>query len=93
MFKSVKEFLKVKTTANANSSHNPDRIFGPPNAILERDCSTGPRGIGPCRMLECMCIIDDEDRHTYNWFNGICNNMMKQWITSGQLDKLKCSNN
>lgn len=42
---------------------------------------------------DCGTCLSSKQRYDGHFFNGICNNMMKQWITSGQLDKLKCSNN
>ena len=41
---------------------------------------------------DCGTCLSSKQRYDGHFFNGICNNMMKQWITSGQLDKLKCSN-
>ena len=53
------------------------RVFGPPNAAKGRNCFSSPRGIGPCRMLECECIVNDEIEIDTNWFNKYCQECKK----------------
>ena len=61
----------LSKTKDAKEVDQPSRLFGPPNAFEKRDCSTGPNGAGPCRMLECGCLTDYEDDQT-DWFTGNC---------------------
>lgn len=57
---------------------HPDRIFGPVNVILDRECISGMAG--GCRMLTCCCRNfnqdeDDElDTDPSAWFSGNCDN-------------------
>ena len=52
---------------------DPDRIFGPKNAILGKECSEGIKG--GCRMLTCMCKEDEEEDF---WFEGVCDTCLKR---------------
>ena len=39
-------------TIRADTGIGPERLWGPVNAMLDRDCSVND---GPCRMLSCVC--------------------------------------
>ncbi|CAH6418635.1 Hypothetical protein POVN_LOCUS354 [uncultured virus] len=60
-----------------NGKEDPDRLFGPLNAIIERECPTSIPG--GCRMLTCCCRDFDQDTDPvldtstpYAWFTGNC---------------------
>ena len=61
----------LSKTKDAKEIDEPSRIFGPPNSFKDRDCATGPGEGGPCRMLECGCLLDEEEYQT-DWFIGNC---------------------
>jgi hypothetical protein len=56
-----------------------ERLWGPINAIIGRDCSSNN---GPCRMLSCLCRDFDQDSdeelgdvyitNPHAWFTGKC---------------------
>lgn len=64
---------------DSNLTGRPERLWGPVNAMLDRDCSGNE---GPCRMLTCLCrdfdqacdeelssgSLDNPDA----WFTGTC---------------------
>lgn len=52
------------------------RVWGPINRG-ENDCIGAPGGIGPCRMLYCNCI-QDEDEEISDWFEGKCEECKKK---------------
>lgn len=56
---------------NSDTSHVNirNRLWGPVNAIPNRNCYNNKNGIGPCRMLNCEC--KEEENET--WFTGCCN--------------------
>lgn len=69
----ISSFLStLSKTKDTNEVDQPSRIFGPPNAFDNRDCSTGPRETGPCRMLECSCLLGEEEDNNIDWFSGHC---------------------
>jgi hypothetical protein len=41
---------------------------------------------------DCGTCLSTKQRYEGHFINGICNNIIKEAISSGQLDKLKCSN-
>ena len=71
----VDEYMK-----NTNMP-DPDRLFGPMNAMVDRECATGIKG--GCRMLTCCCrnLDPDEDEHLdvdnpYAWFDKNCDDCL-----------------
>lgn len=62
-----------------------DRVFGPLNRMIDRDCISNPYINGPCRMLECICCEfdnvtneEEEIEAVYsNWFTGRCKTCMR----------------
>jgi hypothetical protein len=59
-----------------------ERIWGPSNLILGRNCPAAPGGKGPCRMLYCQCRESDEldenaeinPERPFEWFSSNCQN-------------------
>ena len=82
--KSIQVFLKASTDSEMEESGvvigTPDRVWGPVNRMIDRDCCSGPEGEGPCRMLQCECLELDEDDNNevyenkgeVTWFSGKC---------------------
>lgn len=70
--------IALSTTQKVSTEIDPDRIFGPVNAIMKRECPTGIAG--GCRMLTCRCRdFDQADDSTpidpdtgEEWFEGNC---------------------
>lgn len=78
ILESVQAYLSTQVTQDGiDSLSEPSRIFGPPNAAKNRNCFTSPLGAGPCRMLECECVVNDELIVTTNWFNKYCQECQK----------------
>jgi len=75
----VKRFLSVAKDSEIQALHDTgltrhvsttvetqlDRIWGPINAIIDKNCPTAPGNIGPCRMLSCQCREYDDDEENY----------------------------
>lgn len=90
----IRRLLSVADVGNLTSnewSSKLDRIWGPVNRILERDCITAPGGKGPCRMLTCQCReYDDEDEDDFptflEWWEfhehrcQVCSRTIQQWF-------------
>lgn len=62
---------------NESTSYSANRVFGPANRFMDKNCISNPYKNGPCRMLECLCKEQEEDLdpeyYTYNeWFHGKC---------------------
>ena len=75
---SVQSYLTTQAEQEGISSiDDPSRIFGPPNAVKGRNCFSSPRGLGPCRMLECECIVNDELAVDTKWFRKYCQECQK----------------
>ena len=59
-------------------SHKANRVFGPANRSIDKNCISNPGREGPCRMLECLCLELDEDAPydftLEEWFTGKCDN-------------------
>ena len=59
-------------------AHKANRVFGPANRYVDRNCISNPNRNGPCRMLECLCReVEDNDVYIFDkaeWFTGTCNN-------------------
>lgn len=61
---------------------NPDRLFGPLNAMVDRECPTSIAG--GCRMLTCCCRENDDDEEFLDpdaptaWFEGACDHCFKR---------------
>jgi len=57
-------------------AHKANRVFGPANRFIDKNCVSNPNKNGPCRMLECLCReVDEQDVYIYDsceWFNGSC---------------------
>ena len=82
--KSIQVFLNASTESESVESGvnigNSNRVWGPKNSILGKDCVSGPEGKGPCRMLQCECLDLDEDENNevyqnegeISWFKGKC---------------------
>tara|TARA_R110002110_G_scaffold260451_3_gene476213 strand:- start:211 stop:1389 length:1179 start_codon:yes stop_codon:yes gene_type:complete len=82
--KSIQVFLNASTDSESSESGIKigiiERVWGPKNSILGKDCSSGPEGKGPCRMLQCECLDLDEDENNevyqnngeISWFRGKC---------------------
>ena len=75
----IQSYLSTLSIDNSTVSHNPNRIFGPMNRFMSRDCPFNPESLGPCRMLECQCreinipgIEYIEDINLADWFSGYC---------------------
>ena len=67
---------------NPESSYSANRVFGPSNRFIDRNCISNPGKEGPCRMLECLCI-DSPDETGYNY-------IIEEWFT-GKCDNFECS--
>ena len=79
--KDILESVQSYLTAHGDqegidSLGEPSRIFGPPNAVKNRNCCSSPSG-GPCRMLECECIVDNELLVDTKWFRKYCQQCKK----------------
>jgi hypothetical protein len=87
--RSVNEFLKGGVRLESEESKlkigTPDRVWGPMNRMLDRDCCSGPDSKGPCRMLQCECLEIDEETENeiylpedgLSWFKGECDSCRK----------------
>lgn len=54
-----------------------DRLFGPVNAMIDLECSTGRKG--GCRMLTCCCYEKNPSEcEPYDWFDGSCDNCYRK---------------
>ena len=77
---SLRIFLETSTNSQSIDLKlgNPNRVWGPENRLKEGECCSGPKGEGPCRMLQCECLEDYEDDGIYDsnegmtWFTGEC---------------------
>ena len=79
---SINTFLMVSNEAESKEAKvkigTPERVWGPINRIVGRDCCSGPKGKGPCRMLLCECLEGEDDEELYDpsvgmtWFTGKC---------------------
>jgi len=79
---SLKSFLQSDVLISKEETkldyNNPVRVWGPMNAIEDFDCSAAPEGKGPCRMLQCMCLEQEDGPEIYDssegltWFKGKC---------------------
>ena len=80
---SINTFLMVSNESESRESKmkigTPERVWGPINRIMGEDCCSGPDGKGPCRMLLCECLgEEDNDEGIYTpsegltWFHGRC---------------------
>lgn len=77
----LKTFLKASNETESEEFkiklNNPERVWGPENKMKERDCCSGPNSEGPCRMLQCECL-EENDEDSYDpqmgmtWFKGRC---------------------
>lgn len=67
----IKISLSSFSNSNKNSNIDPDRIFGPRNAIIENECISGIKG--GCRMLSCTCKENEEE-----WFYNSCDACLKK---------------
>jgi len=85
---SISTFLKISNESEERDFKmkigSPERVWGPLNRILDKDCCAGPQGKGPCRMLLCECLEnEDDDEIIYNpktgmtWFGGRCQSCNK----------------
>lgn len=87
--KSIQVFLNASTDSDSIESGvkigAPERVWGPKNSILGKDCVSGPDGKGPCRMLQCECLDLDEAENNevyqnegeISWFTGKCDSCGK----------------
>lgn len=72
-------YLKTSSLEESqNINHKANRIFGPSNRSVDKNCISNPGKDGPCRMLECLCLeIDTEAPELVvlkEWFYGKCDN-------------------
>lgn len=85
---SINTFLRVSNESESKEAKmkigNPERVWGPINRIMGKDCCSGPNGKGPCRMLMCDCLEgEDDDGELYDpksgmtWFTGKCDGCNK----------------
>ena len=77
--KALLSFLHSSSLENSPEMDNiANRVFGPANRFVDRNCISNPGKEGPCRMLECLCLeIDHENTYDYlveEWFTGKCDN-------------------
>lgn len=60
------------------ASHKANRVFGPANRSIDKNCISNPGKDGPCRMLECLCLESEPDApdefKLCEWFKGKCEN-------------------
>lgn len=82
--RAVQVFLNTSTDYEKEESKvkigSSDRVWGPRNSILGKECVSGPDGKGPCRMLQCECLDLDpsgdvdiyEGKGEVTWFTGKC---------------------
>lgn len=87
--RSINEFLKGGVRMESEESKlkigTPDRVWGPMNRMLDRDCCSGPDSKGPCRMLQCECLETEEETENeiylpedgLSWFKGECDSCRK----------------
>lgn len=76
-------FMSLKANSYKEMREFPyERYSGPANSIIGHNCMNAPNGIGPCRMLKCLCReheltegMSDEQIESITspiWFHGQC---------------------
>ena len=73
----LQSFLASLSYQEFEGKYNPNRIFGPANTFLDRNCVSNVNQLGPCRMLHCLCreynYDEDNDILEMDWFHKRCN--------------------
>lgn len=83
---SLRIFLETSTNSQSLvlKLGNPNRVWGPENKMKDKECCSGPKGEGPCRMLQCECLEEFDEDDSYDpklgmtWFTGKCDSCEKE---------------
>lgn len=68
--------INYLSASSLDTNHFANRVFGPANRFVDKNCISNNNKNGPCRMLECLCREIDSDRSMImkEWFRGVCEN-------------------
>ena len=79
--------VDAKQNEDSELIGRPERLWGPVNAMLDRDCSGND---GPCRMLACVCrdldqacdeqLTPDVPLDSEQWFTGRCDECQRSLL-------------
>jgi hypothetical protein len=79
----IKAAVSIGPTCADGAAADPDRIFGPINAIMGRECISSISG--GCRMFTCICRDCDQELDeepdldsSPDWFTGNCDGCLKK---------------